>query len=64
MCVLFALAIGVDSVVRVAPHDDVQDLVNDAVGHIKVPAAILSHLAGSFKVEFKRSSRSAASLAR
>ena len=38
MCVLFALAIGVDSVVRVAPHDDVQDLVNDAVGHCRALA--------------------------
>ena len=40
---LLALAVGVDSVVRVAPHDDVQDLVNDAVGHCRALAGPGQH---------------------
>ena len=39
--VFFALTAGV---VRVAPHDDVTDLVQDAMGNFKFPASLLTHI--------------------
>jgi hypothetical protein len=39
MCVLCTLAAGV---VRVAPHDDLTDLVQDAMGFIKIPTSLLA----------------------
>jgi hypothetical protein len=34
MCMFCTLAVGV---IRVAPHDDLTDLVQDAVGFVKIP---------------------------
>ena len=48
VCVLSALAAGI---VRVAPHDNFTDLVQDTMSLLKVPAALLTAFRGEFALQ-------------